>query len=391
MNISIPKNFSRKIPLKNGIILLTIVSFIILFISLLFYGGLYQNPDSFIIYYILYSFLLFLLIISQIKPVNHTFIFYMICIIFISTSLVTIVFSPHPVCDCFTTVKEAAIFFLQSKNPYSGNYTQVYKNINPDYFIHLPFSFIYVSPFVFFFNDPRFASIFSLIIIAIILRYFLKKFNSANLIIAVILFFPRTSYMIEHMYQEINMLLFFFLFLFFVDQKKYRYAFLSLSLFFSFKQHLLLIAPLFILHKNMRQLFFKNVLFFIVPFLIPLFYLVSDQNSFIKNIFFFSRLNTFTLVLPLQNSLSFPTFLQHLFHLKTQIVQTISYIIFLFGYFVFLVRPHRAFLSIIGLITLIHMFFSYSFFNHYYLILILLFVYIVLFIANKKVLDFEKF
>lgn len=339
----------------------------------------------------LFTFLLFLLIISQIKPINPTLVFYMICLIFVITSVITIIFSPHPVCDCFTTVKEAGIYFLQNKNPYSSNYSQVYKNINSDYFIHLPFSFIFVSPFIYFFNDPRFASVFSLIIVAFILRIFLKKIHIANLIIAVILFFPRTSYMIEHMYQEINMLLFFFLFLFFFNQKKYRYAFVSLGLFFSFKQHLLLIAPLFILDKNIRQLFLKNVLYFFIPFLLPVIYLILDPDSFIKNVFFFSRLNSFTQALPLQNSLSFPTFLIRIFKLKLQSSQLISYFLFIVSYIFILIKSKKIFYSIIGCILIIHIFFSYSFFNHYYLILILLFVYIAFSISNKQIRNFENF
>ncbi len=314
-----------------------IYAFILLIISLLYYGGLYQKSDSLFIPYILYLFVFFVLIMDKLHRISSETVFYVIVFLFITVSCITMIFSPSPICDCFTTVKESGEFFLKGINPYSALFTQVYKNVYPDYFIHLPFSFVFVSPFIFLFGDPRVSSVFSLIIIAVVLKKLLScKAQDFNIFIASFLFFPRSFYMIEHMYQELNILLFFVLFLYYLKSKKSKTAFFLFGLFYSFKQHLYILLPFILLNRDWNKSIFKNLFFFLLPLMLPFLYLLMNTKEFIHDVLFFTHINTFTNAIPLSKSLSLPSFLINIFPIKIYYAQIIGYLLFAISYILLL-------------------------------------------------------
>lgn len=365
--------------------------FFLLFISLLYYGGLYQNQSSFPSYYILFFFLLLVIFLSFVYSLSSKFVLLITSLIFIIASCITLIFSPHPICDCFTTVKEASQFFLKGINPYGASYSEVYAGVNSNYFPHLPLSFIIVSPFVYLFKDPR----ISLVVFSLLSSFMLRSILSPkcdpkliNLIIAAFLFFPRSFYMIEHMYQEMTIFMFFLGFVYFIKKDRKRTAFLCLGLFFSFKHHLWLLFPLLMMNKEFRQMFFQQIQVFFIPFLVPVVYAIINPQIFFNNILFFFNPQTLPKILPITRSLSLPTFLYQILQIPLQKAQIISLIVFFLIYFFTLMRSKNLSLSFVYLLLLIHFTFSYSFFNHYYLIMLFLFLLSLSHILNINLLTF---
>ncbi len=355
--------------------ILSVVLFPVLLFSGLFYGGLYQNSISFLPFQILYFVYLFILYLSTRRSINAKLIFSLTVFVYLVGAFLTIAFSPRPACDCFTTVQEAARFFLAGKNPYSSTYSQVYPGVKADYFPHMPMSFISVSPFVFLLGDPRFSLVFSSIATAFILRRLLTHGKGDGgesvLVIAAFLFFPRSFYMLEHMYQEINMFMFFMLFLLLLKKGKEGWAVLSLALFFSFKQQLFIFLPLFFLNKKTRTLIMRNFWWFVLPFAVLVPYFVADPPAFARNVLFFLDINSFTKALPLERSLSFPTFLTQKGGISVHAARYLSAAGFAVCYLLILFRRANLYFSLALVLLAVHFMFPYSFFNHYYLVALL--------------------
>lgn len=299
----------------------------------------------------------------------------------------TIVTSPHPQCDCFVQIKEAPLKLIQGKNPYSSTFSQVYDNVAFDYFNYLPFSFLYALPFVLIFGDPRVGTIAASLITVYI---FFKLFGKNNkkilyLFIATYLFLPRSFYMLEHMYQDKIIFTFYMLFIYFVSQKKLL-AYTFLSLFFSMKQHLFVLVPLFFRHNIYTMRFFRSKAFLYgaVPFLPILFFLMIDPNSFLHDTLFF--FNPATQPAPINTSLSLPTVIKYLtnFH-HINLIHTICFFVFIVIY-AFLLRTKKSLTFQIFMIMFIYDYFMYnSFFNHYFFITQFLLFYLMEKFYNLKI------
>ena len=133
---------------------------ILLFYSIIYYGGLYQSKNSIIVgYYIFGTFILMSFLRFIVFKKSPTLL--LIIAVYISISFWTILNSPHPTVDTFTVLKEAPLMLLNGENPYASTFTQVYPQVKPDYYNYLPFSFFYAVPFVLIFSDPRYMIIFS--------------------------------------------------------------------------------------------------------------------------------------------------------------------------------------------------------------------------------------
>ncbi len=367
----IVKQVKKNIVQYNSTHVITLVCYILLIYSVLYYGGLYQKPESvFWMRLLILIFIFAFYFISKSRGGNRFPIFYLILLFYIIVALVTIVNSPHPACDCFVMLKEAPQKLLSGKNPYASVYTQVYANVKPDYFDYLPFSFIYSLPFVFLFGDPRIGIIAATVLTAIILRKLLSQWpkDMFNLYALTFLFLPRSFYMLEHMYQDTIIFFFFVVFLYALQEKKKGLAMTALSLFFSIKQHLFILLPAFLLQKNIRRLFLsRKIVLFLLPFSLVIIFFLIDPFHFLKNTLFF--FNPATQPAPISASLSFPTFIKALILTKNiTLIHLMSALIFVILYLVIIGK--RIDLSYkIFLIMFSFDFFMYnSFYNHYYFI-----------------------
>jgi len=366
--------------------------FMLLFYSGLSYGGLYQNPASLTWYLISFFSLLFVFLAYFFANCKqHRFYLILILFFYIASSFWTLIQSPNPICDCFTTVKESSIFFLKGINPYTSRFSQVYPNVIPDYFPHLPLSFIIVAPFTILFQDPRVSIVFfNLIISYIFYSLYTEKSQHdkfLNLFIFCYLFLPRSSYMLEHMYQETAIFLFFMLFFYFFHRKKFFFALMSLSFFFAIKQHLIVLIPFLIKQNKILKNVKANILAFVPAITITLVFFFIDTSAFLRNtIYTFFRGD---LAAPVRNSLSVPTFLS--VFITGRIPILFSAVLFCFVY-LFYVKKRLDFLaSTITVLFFLHFFAFYSFFNHYFLVILILYFYIfLLFIKHPILREFTE-
>jgi len=154
LNPNILQKSDKQIKIKN----LPLIFFLLLFFSALYYGGLYQNQDTFLTGYLIFFIILFYVFncFFTKKKVSLQ----IVIIGYIVLSLWTLISSPHPIVDTFVVLKEAPLKFISGINPYASSYSQVYPHIIPNYYNYLPFSFIFILPFVVFFSDPRYSIIF---------------------------------------------------------------------------------------------------------------------------------------------------------------------------------------------------------------------------------------
>jgi len=344
--------------------------FTLLFYSLIYYGGLYQNKNSILIgYFVLTAFVL--LNFLRYHFFKKTFSFVFICTIYIVISLWTITNSPRPTVDTIVVLKEAPLMLLAGKNPYSSTFTQVYPSVKPDYYNYLPFSFFYELPFVLLFKDPRSVIIFSNLLSALLIYKLFKKADSegvVNIFVLTFLFLPRSFYMLEHAYLDPVIFSFFLLFIFFyVIKNKSKFAYLFLGLFLSFKQPPILTIPLILKGKQFRKNFFKlkNLSLFLLPFAIPLIYLAVNNQAFLEDTVF--NLNPARITSPISSSLTLPTLLKYL-SINANTAYLIGIVLFLLT-FSYLFLNKMPLLTKITLLFLVFNYFIYhAFFNSYFLV-----------------------
>lgn len=301
---------------------------------------------------------------------SHVFV-----IFFLLISLLTIYGSPNPTVDSFVILKEAPQKLLQGLNPYNSIYTRVYKEVDPNYFNYLPFSIIYFLPFVYFFNDPRFGLIVSMLGTYLLMNKLQKKNNPQKyLYSSLFLFAPRSFYMLEHAYLDT---LIFFLFVWGVylyEKGKNRLFSLVISSLFLLKQNMIILLPLYF-NKMIRQK--ENILLFLAPFISVLFFFAWNPQSFIRNIISVNQPNGLIMKMaPLQMTITVPNILFQLFHPSTDMMQYIFIISALVALFITLLVLLSKKVNLqrkIILILFFGYFFSYhAFFNSYYLVLLFL-------------------
>lgn len=308
--------------------------------------------------------LFFLAIKKKVRWVHPSMIFVLISFLYIVLSSWTLYQSPRPRVDTFFQFLEAPQKILSGENPYRTEYTKVYATVKPDYFPYLPFSFIYTIPFVVFFSDPRFGIIFANMISAYcIYRLFQSKHKEyiGLLFVSAFLLLPRSFYVIEHMYLDPIIFMFFVVFIYWRVKKKYSFSTLSASLFFSFKQHLFFLLPFLFQKKRI------HLLLFFAPFLLIFYFFLINPKAFIDNVIFY--FNPKTVPAPIYMSLSISTFLRNIPILGlSNLIYVIPFILFVFMY-ILIIRSPSSFISKITMSVFAFTFFSYqSFYNHYYLV-----------------------
>lgn len=348
------------------------ILFILLFIyAWSVYGGLYQNTldikagkNIFIIILII----CFLFIKNFAKQKN--FGAFLIGS-FIILSFWTIHTSPNPKVDVFIILKEAPQKLLDGINPYQALYTKVYPKIIPDHFTYLPLSFLYMMPFVVLLHDPRYGTIFAYVLII----YFLSKTfplhvskRAKYLLLMAFIFLPRSFFIIEHSYLDPVIFMFFVMYMYF-KLHNYHIGYLFLGSFFTIKQDILFLFPLFVTKDRLRALFkINNFILFVLPFTLIFLFLFWSKKDFLHDTLT-SVFPTTTEIPPFLMSLSLPIFLlrnNFVTNIYTSI--KISSSIFLLLATIVMVKKIATTTKLYTLLLFFVYFHYVGFFNHYYLI-----------------------
>ncbi len=355
------------------------ICLLILFYSVLYYGGLYQNNQSLIVGYVIFFILILSLFLFNYYRFIGKYILPIVVIAYLLLSIWTIINSPNPSVDTFHLFKEAPLSLLQGKNPYNTLYS-VYPNVK-NYFPYLPFSLFFVLPFNIIFGDPRFSIIFANLF-SFFLLYKLSEnhFSRKNLIflLSIFLFLPRSFYILEHMYLDPIIISFFILFVYLFQNKNKTLAFVSLGLFFSFKQHLLiLLLPFFLLNRDfMRHLFSKkNFLSFCSPFILVIIFFLLSAKKFIGAFIHLIPNTPSSYIGPTSLNLSFTNFLSiYILPNKNVFNNIVGVVLFTLFFIIFMFFRKKS--GLVFLMTITLFFFQYftymSFHNHYFFIALLI-------------------
>jgi len=264
------------------------ICFTLLFYACFYYGGLYQNKVSIFIGIMLFFTFVAFLFFNHYAWKNRFNIFPIILVFYLFLGMWTLWGSPKPIVDTFDVFSQVGQKFLAFQNPYTAVFTRTYTQID-NHFHYLPFSFLSTSPFSILFHDPRYTIIFFNILSVVLLKKLFKdKIESHHLdmLLATFLFLPRSFYMLEHMYLDPIIFSFFLLFYYCFQKRKYTLSIFLLALFFSFKQNLLILLPLFVFDKNVRVALKRKFIFFLVPFSLIVFYFFLSPRPFLSNTFF---------------------------------------------------------------------------------------------------------
>jgi len=365
------------------------IVFILFALASLFYGGLYQDKVMLEIGKILHmTTLVFLFYKTLISKTSGRNLLIIALAMYSLIAILTLKSSPTPIIDAFIQMKEAPLAFLQGMNPYDIVYTKIYANVTPDYFTFLPMGFLLPIPFVLILGDPRYLLLTANIIAALVIYSQCKRNKQEELgaiAAAGFLFLPRAFYMLEHMFLDQLVFAFYSLWLFTYLAKKTKLWLLLLAMFFTFKQHLLLLLPLFLGNKNIKNhLTIKNAPYFALPFLPILYFLVINPGAFLNDTLV--SLTSAHITSPINISLSLSTFLRNA-HFQVDNLGYLLVSLAVTGIVMFLLaRKKTVSLTLKIAITLFtfHLLLHHSFFNHYYLIACFLYLDIILDLLGEK-------
>lgn len=297
-------------------------------------------------------------------------------IVYLFLGMWTLWGSPKPIVDTFDVFSQVGQKLLSWQNPYTSSFTRTYSQID-NHFHYLPFSFLITSPFSILFHDPRYAIIFFNILSVLLLRRLFKnqiENHHLNILLAAFLFLPRSFYILEHMYLDPIIFSFFLLFYYCHQKGKNALSIFFLALFFSFKQNLFMLFPLFLIDKNIRSVLRKNFVFFLMPFSLITFYLLLSPSSFLLNTFFAMFGAVFypqaIRSTPTDMALSFQIFIkQFMPNIKTVYLYTVSGLILLaVSVRIFQLRNSNIVMKVFLMTFAMGYFMHLSFFNQYYFV-----------------------
>ncbi len=349
---------------------LPLISIVLLFYSSFYYGGLYQNLFTQTIG------MAIMVVFSLVATVRWYFkreppsIIWSI-IIYLFLSLLTLIGSQHPIVDTIVVLKEAPMMVLRGLNPYAERFSAVYPTIDPTYYNYLPASFLFLIPFVYFFNDPRYSTILAMLIISLVICRIAKKSkrrNTASWLVLIILFLPRSFFILEHMYLDPIIVSVFAVFIYFTAMNRKTLSYVFLSFFFLFKQTPWTTFPLFlspfIIQMTKHS---KYVLAFTIPLVFPLYYFFLNPAAFIQDVF--TGLSKTSITSPIGSSLTVQTlFLRAGISLGPLYGLILPLIILLIVYVLILWRKPGLYYSIALVVFSFHFFSYHAFFNVYYFV-----------------------
>lgn len=361
-------HISNRIRLKTDAIDSKSLFILLCLLSVLLYGGLYQNNPVlvYLSYLLLGLNLLFAVKLSadQSTAGSKKIFIYMV-LIAVLLRLFMVWSSPTPYIDVYDYLKIGALGFIKGQNPYAMTYTKLYPNFTPDYYAYPPGMLYLTLPFVGLFRDPRYTMIFAEMGAAFLIYDFLKKSKEGYIVPLLFLLNPISLYMIEQSYTE-TLIFFLIVFSVWLWRKKKFYLFaLLLGLTLSTKQYLFLLIPLYWkLINGLKEKIYIIGGALLTSFLLILPFLIWNYPEFMKDVVYLQ--GTFP---PRYEGLSFFAFV---FRLGGSYNQMLSLFITVISLIYIYTRKHSGqagFFILSSLLFLVVFFFNkWSFINYYYLI-----------------------
>lgn len=344
---------------------------ILALLSIVLYGGLYQENSFFIpLSFVLLAFNLPLLInLAASKSFSKSQQIYFFVFLLAFVLRVFMVWSsPTPLIDVHDYLKNGALGLLQGKNPYSLIYTKFYSDVTPDFYSYLPAMLFLTLPSVVFFADPRYTFVFSELAVALLILHLLKNKKDRFIYSIIFLQNPISLYMIEQSYTEPLILLIILLAVFFIFKKKNLLIMIFLAVLISLKQYLLFLLPLFYKLLAYFQIKKKLLLFFggvIFALLISLPFVIWNKDDFVHDAVLLQLKFP-----PRYEGLTFFSLLYYFTGIKYNVLISwvIITLVLLFIYTRPKITPYRFFYLSSFLYLVVFFFNKWAFLNYYYLI-----------------------
>ncbi len=230
--------------------------FLLVLLSTILYGGLYQSSPVLILYsnillIIVTIAALFLLLKPSFLNSKTYWAFFLVAVVL---RLFMIWSSPDPLIDVFVLLKEGAINFLAGVNPYTLIFPQMYEGVIFDYYAYPPGTLLLTAPFVWFFNDPRYALFVAEIFTATLVLNLIPNKPNKYFYPLMLLYNPVSLYVIEQSYIEPLVIALLISALFFLIKKSLLASILITSLALNTKQYFIFFIPLIykLLETNSR-------------------------------------------------------------------------------------------------------------------------------------------
>lgn len=246
--------------------LLTFAAILSIALSLVLYGGLYQEKGAlFNLSLLLLAFSLLLSLSYLFQPSNSptpespissstlqyplTLLSKYRFLIFLTIAfllrLFMLISSPNPQIDVFDILKNGPRALLEGKNPYSVTFNKIYSDVPASYFAYPPGALLFAAPFSIVLDDPRFIYILAEIIVAVL--FFSLTKNQALSIIW--LFSPRALFALEQAWLDtLVAALLFLVFYLWEKARKENLALLTFGVVLTIKQSLVFL-PLLIFRQ----------------------------------------------------------------------------------------------------------------------------------------------
>lgn len=337
-------------------------------LSILLYGGLYQN-NSVLVYlsYVLLSLNLLLAVkLSTLKnAIGGNRIFIYMLLIAVLVRLFMVWSSPVPYIDVYDVLKNGALGLLGGQNPYTMTYTKLYSNFTPDYYTYPPGMIYLTLPFVGLFHDPRYTMILAEIGVTFLIYDLLKKSKERNIVSLLFLLNPISIYMIEQSYTE-TLILFMIVFSIWLwSKKKYHLFAFILGLILVTKQYLFLLIPLYWkLIKSWKEKLYITGGALLTAFFLIMPFLIWNYPEFMKDVVYLQGT-----ILPRYDGLSFFAFIFRLggsYNYLLSLIITI--LVLIYAYSRRIVNPAGFFILSSLLFLVVFFFNKWSYINFYYLI-----------------------
>lgn len=280
-------NVAEKTDIKQLYTKLKLVLVISVALSILYYGGLYQENKNFVLlnHLILLTCLpiSFLYFYKSSKYFSVIFKYKFIYLFFIAILLriFMIISSPNPIIDVYDQLKYGSLGLFELKNPYEMTFHKIYPNQQPASYGYLPGSAILLAPFSKFLGDPRYAFVLADLASGIMIFSLLKnrkKDKVSEIMSLIFLFNPMSLFVIEQSWLEPLPTVFFLAFAYlYFHKRKSLLPFIVFGLALTLKQNLYVAIPVFILKLNLKL---KQLLtLIVVPVIIIMpFYLWSPKD-----------------------------------------------------------------------------------------------------------------
>lgn len=214
-----------------------------IFLSLLLYGGYYQNIDF---YFIASQFLLIVCLIIPIIFPNFTKLWSILFFTFALLGIFMIQSSPNPQIDVFYMLKGGANALLKGINPYDIDYPAVY-GTPFHFFSYLPGMILITLPSSILANDPRYIILISILLCAYLLA---KKFKNPEVSL-LYLFNPLHLFILEQSWTDSIIFLLILLFIYYFETRRNIISAFFLGIMLASKQYtLFFLFPAWILYQK---------------------------------------------------------------------------------------------------------------------------------------------